>query len=221
MGLRNTPLEKYPLLLSSPYFELYRRQVVKQADLVLALQVCGDEFTLEEKLRAFDYYEALTVRDSSLSACTQAVMAAEVGHLELAYDYFAEAALMDLADLEHNTGDGLHIASMAGAWIAAVCGFGGLRDHSGELAFAPRLPPNLSRLVFRVGWRGRRLRVEVADSEAQYSLHDGEEPLELVHYGERVTVEPGKTLRLDVPKAPARTEPKQPPGRAPRRRRSS
>ena len=161
------------------------------------------------------------MRDSSLSACTQAVIAAEVGHLELAYDYFAEAALMDLADLEHNTGDGLHIASLAGAWIAAVCGFGGLRDHSGELAFAPRLPPNLSRLVFRVGWRGRRLRVEVRDSEASTRCTTARSRSSCVHYGERVTVEPGKTLRLDVPKAPARTEPKQPPGRAPRRRRSS
>ena len=101
-----------------------------------------------QKARNFAYYEALTVRDSSLSACTQAVIAAEVGHLDLAYDYFAEAALMDLDDLEHNTRDGLHIASLAGAWIAAVAGFGGMRDHGGRLSFAPRLPPALSRLAF-------------------------------------------------------------------------
>ena len=81
---------------------------------MLALYCRGDAFTAEEKARDFDYYEGLTVRDSSLSACTQAVIAAEVGHLELAYDYFAEAALMDLHDLEHNTRDGLHIASLAG-----------------------------------------------------------------------------------------------------------
>ena len=87
---------------------------------MLALFVCGDAFTAEEKARDFEYYEAITVRDSSLSACCQAVMAAEVGHLDLAYDYFAEAALMDLDDLEHNTRDGIHIASVAGTWIAAV-----------------------------------------------------------------------------------------------------
>ena len=127
MGLRGTPAEQYPLLLHFPYFDLYRKQVVKQADLVLALHVCGDAFTAEEKARDFDYYEALTVRDSSLSACTQAVVAAEVGHLELAYDYFAEAALMDLDDLEHNTRDGVHIASLAGAWIARR---GRLRRHA-------------------------------------------------------------------------------------------
>ena len=135
--------------------------MVKQADLVLALYVCGDAFTAEEKARDFEYYEPLTVRDSSLSACCQAVMAAEVGHLDLAYDYFAEAALMDLDDLEHNTRDGIHIASVAGTWIAAVAGFGGMRDHGGELSFSPRLPAALTRLKFRLMFRGTSLRVEV------------------------------------------------------------
>jgi alpha,alpha-trehalose phosphorylase len=152
----HTSPDQYPLLLHFPYFDLYRKQVVKQADLVLALHVRGDAFTDEEKLRDFDYYEALTVRDSSLSACTQAVMAAEVGHLDLAYDYFAEAAFMDLRDLEHNTRDGVHIASLAGAWIAAVAGFGGMRDHDGRLTFAPRLPARLERLS-RAPAHGRRL----------------------------------------------------------------
>ena len=137
----DTPEENYPLLLHYPYFQLYRKQVVKQADLVLAMQMRGDAFTPEQKRRNFDYYEALTVRDSSLSACTQAVMAAEVGHLDLAYDYLAEAAFMDLQDREHNTKDGLHIASLAGAWTALVGGFGGMRCGSGQLMFSPRLPP--------------------------------------------------------------------------------
>ena len=120
-----------------PYFQLYRQQVVKQADLVMAIMSRGDRFTPEQKARNFAYYEAITVRDSSLSACVQAVVAAEVGHLELAYDYFGEAALMDLADLEHNTRDGLHMASLAGAWIAAVAGFGGMRDSRRGLTFRP------------------------------------------------------------------------------------
>src|SRR5881398_1684028 len=144
-----TSPDQYPLLLHFPYFDLYRKQVVKQADLVLDMHMCGSEFTAEQKTRNFDYYEQLTVRDSSLSACTQAVVAAEVGHLELAFDYFGEAALIDLDDLEHNTRDGLHIASLAGSWVAAVAGFGGMRDHGGELAFAPRLPEALTRLTFR------------------------------------------------------------------------
>src|SRR5205807_5198180 len=108
----DTKPDQYPLLLHFPYFDLYRMQVVKQADLVLALHLRGDAFTEEQKARDFTYYEALTVRDSSLSACTQAVVAAEVGHLDLAFDYLAEAALMDLRDLEHNTRDGLHMESL-------------------------------------------------------------------------------------------------------------
>src|SRR5262249_9846347 len=155
------------------YFELYRKQVVKQADLVLALHVRGDAFTDEEKARDFAYYEALTVRDSSLSACTQAVGAAEGGLLVPAYDYFSEAALMDLRDLEHNTRDGVHIASLAGAWTAAVAGFGGMRDHGGKLSFAPRLPARLERLAFRIRFRGRRLKVEVARDAAAYTLVEG------------------------------------------------
>ena len=132
------------------------------------MQVRGDAFTPNQKARNFAYYEAITVRDSSLSACTQAVMAAEVGHLELAYDYFAEAALVDIADLKENTKDGLHIASLAGAWSAVVNGFGGMRDNEGRLSFAPRLPPALTRLSFRMTLaraaavrRGGRLRGEV------------------------------------------------------------
>src|SRR5205085_6812047 len=151
----------------------YRKQVVKQADLVLALHWRGDAFSEEEKARDFDYYEGLTVRDSSLSACTQAIVAADVGHLELAYDYFAEAALMDLHDLEHNTRDGVHIASLAGAWLAAVAGFGGMRDHDGNLSFAPRLPVRLERLSFRILFRGRRLGVVVTRSGATYALLEG------------------------------------------------
>jgi alpha,alpha-trehalose phosphorylase len=181
----HTPPEMYPLLLHVPYFDLYRKQVVKQADLVLALHMCGDSFTPDEKARDFDYYEPLTVRDSSLSACTQAVVAAEVGHLDLAYDYFGEAALMDLDDLEHNTRDGVHIASLAGAWLAAVAGFGGLRDHGDALSFAPRLPGALAGLSFRLGYRGRRLLVEVKRTEAVYTLLEGD-PLEVSHHGQEL-----------------------------------
>jgi alpha,alpha-trehalose phosphorylase len=214
-----TKPEAYPLLLHFPYFDLYRKQVIKQADLVLALHLCGDAFTDEEKARNFDYYEQRTVRDSSLSACTQAVMAAEVGHLELAYDYFGEAALMDLHDLEHNTRDGVHIASLAGAWIAAVAGFGGMRDHEGVLAFDPRLPEDLRRLSFRLSHRGRCLKVEVENDTAYYTLLSGE-PLEVRHHGEalRLSVDGPVTRPVSVP--PERERPSQPPGRAPRERRS-
>jgi alpha,alpha-trehalose phosphorylase len=213
-----TTADQYPLLLHFPYFDLYRKQVVKQADLVLALYVCGDSFSADQKARAFDYYEPLTVRDSSLSACTQAVVAAEVGHLELAYDYFAEAALIDLDDLAHNTSDGIHIASVAGTWIVAVAGFGGMRDHGGRLSFSPRLAGALTRLRFRLMFHRSSLLVDVNHERATYSLLTGE-PLELRHHGEPFTVTADSPVTLTIPEVKAREAPAQPRGREPLRRR--
>jgi alpha,alpha-trehalose phosphorylase len=213
-----TSAEQYPLLLHFPYFDLYRKQVVKQADLVLAMFLRGDAFSDEQKARNFSYYEALTVRDSSLSAGTQAILAAEVGHLELAYDYFAEAALMDLDDLEHNTRDGLHIASLASAYGAAVGGFGGARDHQGVLSFKPCLPEALSRLAFRLNFRGRRLLVEISQAEAGYTVVEGE-PLQVEHYGELVVLEEGRPRTRPIPRPPKLEMPTQPAGRGPARRR--
>ncbi|MFY4718332.1 glycoside hydrolase family 65 protein [Streptomyces sp. LaBMicrA B280] len=215
-----TPPENYPLLLNYPYFDLYRKQVVKQADVVLAMMECPYAFTEEEKARNFAYYEALTVRDSSLSACCQAVLAAETGHLRLAYAYLAEAALMDLDDLEHNTRDGLHIASLAGTWIAVVGGFGGLRWHLGKderpdvLGFAPRLPEALSRVVFTVQVRGRRLKVDIGPKQVRYRLVEGD-PLTILHYGDPVTVATDAPQDRPVPPSPVRPEPQQPRGRRP------
>jgi alpha,alpha-trehalose phosphorylase len=145
------------------------------------------------------------------------VIAAEVGHLELAYDYFGEAALMDLHDLEGTTCDGLHIACLAGACIAAVAGFGGLRDHGGELSFAPRLPARLERLAFRLVARGRRLQVEATKTHATYRLVEGA-PLELVHHGRKLTVTGEAPVTEPIPPLPVLPAPSQPHGRAPRRR---
>ncbi len=209
--------DQYPLFLHFPYFDLYRKQVIKQADLVLALHLCSDAFTAAQKGRDFAYYERLTVRDSSLSACTQAVIAAEVGHLDLAYDYLSEAALIDLDDIQHNTRDGLHIASLAGTWIGAVAGLGGMRDHGSELSFAPRLPQALSRLAFRLSYRGRRLLVEVDHQYATYSLLSGSS-LTIIHHGRKATIDARRASRRKIPAPPAREAPSQPAGRAPHRR---
>jgi alpha,alpha-trehalose phosphorylase len=219
----DTPPEKYPLLLNYPYFDLYRKQVVKQADLVLAMHWRGDAFTAEEKERNFAYYERRTVRDSSLSACTQAVLAAEVGHLELAHDYLGEAALMDLHDLNQNTRDGVHVASLAGAWIALVAGFGGMRDHEKILSFAPRLPNRIDRLEFSLIWHGHRLRVDVGPNETTYALRNGARggSVELRHHGETIRVTSDEPVTRPVPAPhPVGSPPQQPPGRAPARRAS-
>ena len=213
----HTAPEQYPLLLHFPYFDLYRKQVVKQADLVLALHLRGDAFSEEEKAHNFAYYERITVRDSSLSACTQAVIAAEVGHLELAFDYLSEAALIDLDDIDHNTRDGMHIASLAGTWIAAVAGLGGMRDHDGILSFAPRLPQALARVAFRLCFCGRRLLVDVGHAQVTYSLLEGD-PLEIVHHGRRVTVSAQRPLTRSISAPRSREAPSQPAGRAPEHR---
>ncbi|MFG1674015.1 glycoside hydrolase family 65 protein [Micromonospora sp. NPDC049282] len=214
----HTPPEKYPLLLHYPYFDLYRKQVVKQADLVLAMHWRGDAFSAAEKLRNFTYYERRTVRDSSLSACTQAVLAAEVGFPELAHRYLREAALMDLHDLNENTRDGVHMASLAGAWIALVAGFGGLRDHDGKLSFAPRLSSRLSRLEFSLQWRSMRLRVDVRAHQTTYSLRNGgpDTVLDLLHHGEPLRISSAQPVTVPVPQAHAPgSQPEQPLGRAP------
>jgi alpha,alpha-trehalose phosphorylase len=208
----STPPDTYPLLLHYPYFDLYRKQVVKQADLVLAMHLRGDAFSPEEKARNFAYYEALTVRDSSLSASTQAVVAAEVGHLELAYAYLRECALIDLDDLDSNTHQGLHLAALAGTWIATVAGFGGLRDHGGTITLAPRLPAALSRLMFRLMIRDSRLSVEVTPGRARYEVVSGD-PLSLSHHGTPFTVAHGAPVERAIPDIDAGPVPTQPAGR--------
>ena len=207
-------LGRYPLLLHAAYVQLYRKQVVKQADLVLAMHWCGDAFTAEQKARNVDYYERRTVRDSSLSACTQAIMCAEVGHLELAHRYATEAALIDLRDLHNNSGDGLHMASLAGAWLSLVSGFGGLRHIGDQLLLDPALPDGITRLSFGMHWRGAVLRVTVRHGEVVLTsrgdtirLRLGEEELE-VQDGSPVT-------RPLTRRRALLRQPSQPPGREP------
>ncbi|MGF1240712.1 glycosyl hydrolase family 65 protein [Streptomyces sp. SID8499] len=213
-----TRADQYPLMLHFPYFDLYRKQVIKQADLVLAMYTCGAEFDAEHIARNFAYYEPLTVRDSSLSACVQAVIAAQAGHLRLAYDYAAEAALMDLEDLEHNTRDGLHIASLAGTWMALVTGFGGTRRSGDALEFAPRLPEKFSRLAFSLRFRGRRLKVEITQETATYTLLAGPE-LTVRHHGDAVPLSPdAPSAARTVPAPKHRPAPEQPPHRRPNTR---
>jgi alpha,alpha-trehalose phosphorylase len=210
----HTRPDQYPLFLHFTYFDLYRKQVCKQADLVLAMYLRSDAFTPEQKARNFAYYEPLTVRDSSLSASVQAVLAAEVGQLDLAYDYLGEAALIDLLDLHHNVGNGLHMASLAGAWTALVAGFGGLRVQDGSLCFSPRLLEVLGRLSFRFQFRGCLLHVEVTAKEATYRLLEGS-PLVVCHHGEELRLAAGEGVTRPIPPIEAGPRPQQPPGRAP------
>jgi alpha,alpha-trehalose phosphorylase len=124
---------------------------------------------------------------------------------------------MDLNNLQDNTRDGVHVASLAGAWIALVAGFGGMRDHDGVLSFAPRLPDALQRLSFRLHWRGQTVSVTVNHDRVSYTVLEGV-PVDIVHYGQKVRLAHGAPAVYEIPPVQPGPQPTQPPGRAPRRR---
>ncbi|MGO2658207.1 glycoside hydrolase family 65 protein [Mycetocola reblochoni] len=171
--LEKTPESKRPLLLHYHPLVIYRFQVLKQADVVLALLLQGQEFTLDQKRRDFEYYDALTTGDSTLSAVVQSVIAAEVGYATLAGEYFLQALFVDLADLHHNASDGVHVASTGGIWTALVYGFAGMRDPGGVINFEPRLPCDWDELTFRLTIRGTRVRVTLTRTEMSFTVEEG------------------------------------------------
>ena len=198
-----TPPEHFPLLLHYHPLVIYRHQVLKQADVVMAMFLLGNEFTPEQKRANFEYYDRLTTGDSSLSAGVQSVVAAEIGDLEAARRYFRFALLMDLADVAGNVSDGVHVASAAGAWMALVFGFGGVRDFDGHLSFDPRLPEGWDRLAFSLRFHDRQVRVSLTPSEERYLLDEGD-PLDVTIRDEPLRLQPGEALVLPAP-APGRT----------------
>ncbi|PFG43892.1 alpha,alpha-trehalose phosphorylase [Isoptericola jiangsuensis] len=191
--LAHTPADKRPLLLHYHPLVIYRYQVLKQADVVLALFLQGHYFTPEEKLADFEYYDPLTTGDSTLSGVVQSIIAAEVGYHELALEYFLSSLYVDLANLHANASDGVHVASAGGTWSALACGFGGMRDHDGELSFDPRLPQGWESLTFRVAWRGTRLRVTVLPAAIELTAETGDGATVGVR-GQEVTVDAGQTV---------------------------
>ncbi|WP_229052667.1 glycoside hydrolase family 65 protein [Aeromicrobium sp. Leaf350] len=196
--LDNTPLDKRPLLLNYHPLVIYRFQVLKQADVVLALFLQGDQFTAEQKRADFEYYDPITTGDSTLSAVVQSIIAAEVGYADLAFRYFLSALYVDLADRHANTADGVHVASTGGVWSALACGFGGFRDHGGEFTIDPRLPEEWHELTYRITLHGTRVRVTVRTEEVELVVEDGD-AAELSVRGEKVGVKSGSpvTIALD------------------------
>ena len=143
--LEATPRENLPLLLNYHPLVIYRFQVIKQADVVLALLLQGDSFTPEQKRANFEYYDPITTGDSTLSAVVQSIIAAEVGYAELALRYFYQAMFVDLADIHGNASDGVHVASTGGVWSALVYGFGGLPRPRRRLHARPAAARDLRR----------------------------------------------------------------------------
>src|SRR6476646_5174832 len=172
---RNTPADHYPLLLFYHPLNIYRKRVIKQADVILAMFLLGDVFSPESKKRNFDFYDPLTTGDSSLSSCVEAIIAAQIGDIDKAIRYGMAALLMDLADVGGNVKDGCHIASMGGTWMMLTYGFGGMRDDDGTLSFRPRRAPEDNAILrFPVTYRGQLLEVEIGLEKVEYALREGD-----------------------------------------------
>ncbi|KQR95949.1 MAG: glycoside hydrolase family 65 protein [Microbacterium ginsengisoli] len=194
--LENTPAVQRPLLLHFHPLVIYRYQVLKQADVVLALFLQGNHFTSAEKLADFEYYDPLTTGDSTLSGVVQSILAAEVGYQDLALEYFLDGIFVDLADLHHNASDGVHVASAGGVWTSLVSGFGGMRDHYGELSFDPRLPKDWPELAFALRWHGTHLDITVRRDELLVVAEPGEGSATFTVRGREYTIAGGEELSI-------------------------
>jgi len=213
---KNTEPYKYPLLLQYHPLSIYRYQVCKQPDVVLALLLQGWRFSMEEKRHNFDYYDALNTGDSSLSSCVQSIVAAEVGYIERAYEYFMKTARMDLDDINGNVKDGIHAANMAGCWMSLVFGFGGMRDYHGVISFNPRLPSRWRRLAFNVRVHDSLISVDLTHHGVTYTLLEGG-VRRIVHETEEIELQPSEPVfrTVDLPgraaqKAAARAAAREP-----------
>lgn len=182
-----TPEENYPLLLHYHPLNLYRAQVIKQADTLLAMFLLDEQFSRGEKKRNFDYYDPLTTHDSSLSVCIQSIIANEIGYREKALRYFRFAAVMDISDVGGNMKHGAHIASIGGTWLALVHGFAGMDDYGGRISFRPCLPPQWKALRFCLSIRGTCLSVEIGQDNTSYCLKEGDS-LEFCHADEEIVL---------------------------------
>ncbi|MFU8946574.1 glycoside hydrolase family 65 protein [Mycetocola zhadangensis] len=196
--LEATPDDRKPLMLHFHPLVIYRFQVLKQADVVLALFLQGNQFTFEEKLADFDYYDPLTTSDSSLSKIVQSIIAAEVGYHDLALTYFLDTAFVDLEDRHGNTADGVHVAAAGGVWNSLVSGFGGMRDYDGALSFDPRLPKDWPELRYRLTWRGTRMLVTLTPTSMRVSIVDGEDPVSFSVRGETFEVSVGTDVQVPL-----------------------
>jgi alpha,alpha-trehalose phosphorylase len=191
--LEATPQENRPLMLHYHPLVIYRFQVLKQADVVLAMFLRGHQFTLDQKRANFEYYDPITTGDSTLSAVVQSIIAAEVGYHELGMRYFYQAMFVDLADLHANACDGVHVASSGGVWNALVNGFGGFRDDGPTFTLDPRLPEEWSSLTFRLTIQGSRLCVRVEPDQVALTLETGE-LVEMTVRGKQVEVTPDEPV---------------------------
>ena len=180
------PVER-PINQKWSWDRILRSCFIKQADVLQGLYFFGDDFDLDTLRRNFYFYEPRTLHESSLSPCVHAILAARLGDRAKAYEMYLRTARLDLDDYNREVGEGCHVTSMAGSWLAVVEGFGGMRVRDGVLSFDPKLPDAWKSLTFRINFRGRVLTVKIARSQVEV-LNEGD-PVEIILCGELCRVE--------------------------------
>ncbi|QEN03679.1 glycoside hydrolase family 65 protein [Thiospirochaeta perfilievii] len=193
---KNTSDDKYPLLLNFHPLNIYRKQVLKQADTVMAQFLFRDFFPPGLLKRNFDYYEEVTTRDSSLSACAQGINANWLGYEDLAWEYFLETVHTDLKDLHQNVFHGLHTASMGGSYLIILFGFLGLDTRDGNLMFRPRLPRYINNLELNVSIMGGELNIKIKDDKISYTPIDGD--IEIFHFSNLILLSKNETKTMSL-----------------------
>ncbi|NPC91725.1 glycoside hydrolase family 65 protein [Bacillus sp. WMMC1349] len=174
-----------PLYQNWSWDKILRSNFIKQADVLQGIYLFSDRFTIEEKRRNFEFYEPMTVHESSLSPSVHAVIAAELKKEDKAVELYKRTARLDLDNYNHDTEDGLHITSMTGSWLAIVQGFAGMRVWNEQLSFAPFLPKDWDRYAFKINYRGRLIKISVTEEKTVFELLKGE-PLSITVFNESI-----------------------------------
>jgi len=196
----NTPSEKYPLLLHFHPLEIYRHQVLKQADVVLAMVLLDDRVDLKTKIANLKYYEPLTTHDSTLSACAHCILYCEIGDFESAFEYYQKTLFVDSKNSHANSHHGIHTASMGGSWLCIVQGFAGMKIRNDRLYFSPNMPGNCSKLTFRIQIKNSMMEIQITKKDIKYQLLSGD-PILFFHNKLAINLsesEPGVTTGLTI-----------------------
>ncbi len=170
--------------------KILRSCYIKQADVLQGIYMFSDRFTLEEKKNNFEFYEPMTVHESSLSACIHSIVASEIGKKDKAMELYLRTARLDLDNYNNDSEDGLHITSMSGGWLAVVQGFAGMRTFGGRLSLNPFCPDNWKGYSFNILYRNRRVHVGVTKDSIKVNLITGE-PLNVSIYGKEYVLTEG------------------------------
>jgi len=180
--------EERPINQNWSWDKILRSPFIKQADVLQGLYFLNHEFTQEEKEKNFDFYEPMTVHESSLSPLVHSILASELGKKEKAFEMYERTARLDLDNYNNDTEDGLHITSMSGGWLSIVHGFAGMRTLEGHLSFEPYCPTQWTGYQFKLKYRGRLIAVHVTADEVEFSLQEGE-ALTFTLYNKEVTLD--------------------------------